>query len=96
MVQIVAELSYYASGSNFNLQFGPYKNILVCMQEYLGDHYGHACHNVVVRETAVAGRYMLMVVANCRLNIVQINATKDSRKHYLELAQQSVWNIRGH
>ena len=96
MVQIVAELSYYASGSNFNLQFGPYKNILLRMQEFLGDHYGNQRHNVVVTETAIAGRYMLIVVANCRFNIVQINATKSSEKHYVELAQQHVWHITGH
>ena len=76
MVQIVAELSYYASGSNFNLQFGPYKNILLCVQEFLGDHYGNQRHNVAVRETATAGRYMLIVVANCRFNVVEFNATK--------------------
>ena len=96
MVQIVAELSYYASGSNFNLQFGPYKNILLCVQEFLGDHYGNPRHNVVVRETAIAGRYALLVVANCRFNIVQINATKRSEKRYVELAQQHVWHITGH
>ena len=96
MVQIVAELSYYASGSNFNLQFGPYKNILLCVQEFLGDHYGNQRHKQAVRETAIAGRYMLIVVANCRFNIVEINATKRQKKQYVELAQQHVWHITGH
>ena len=96
MVQNVAELSYYASGSNFNLQFGPYKNILLCVQEFLGDHYGNQRHNVVVRETAIAGRYALLVVANCLFNIVQIKGTKGSEKQYVELAQQHVWHITGH
>ena len=96
MVQIVAELSYYASGSNFNLQFGPYKNILLRVQEFLGDHYGNQRHNVVVRETAIAGRYALLIVANCRFNIVEINATKRQKKQYVELAQQHVWHITGH
>ena len=96
MLQIVAELSYYATGSNFNLQFGPYKNILLCVKEFLGDHYGNQRHNVMVRETTTAGRYMLIVVANSRFNVVKINANKGSEKHYVELAQQHVWHITGH
>ena len=39
------------------------------MQEFLGDHYGaRQRYNVVVRETDIAGQYMLAVVTNYRFN----------------------------
>ena len=100
MVRIVAEFSYYASGSMFNLQFGPYRNILLCVQEFLGDHYGAGLrHNVMVLETNVAGRYMLAVIANSRFNMSRIGGNPNARKSssdYLEIAQQRVWHIHGH
>ena len=98
MLLITAELSYYADGSNFNLQGLPHA-VLELVRTYLGDHYGPVgFRNVLVY--AERGRGMLMVVANSRFFLRRICATANSRssigrpaESYINHAQCMEWRL---
>ena len=90
MLLITAELSYYANGSNFNLQGLPLA-VLELVRTYLGDHYGPVgFRNVLVY--AERGRGILMVVANSRFLLRRIYQSRLAES-YINHAQCMEWRL---
>ena len=90
MLLITAELSYYADGSNFNLQGLPLA-ALELVRTYLGDHYGPVWfRNVLVY--AERGRGILMVVANSRFLLRRIYQSCPAES-YINHAQCTEWRL---
>ena len=89
MASVVAELSYYPSGSNFNLQMGGHRDVLMIIRDFIGDHYGSGFFNVVVFRGDV-GQWLLAVVANSRFNIPGVGKPASA---YHVAAQRRVWRL---
>ena len=90
MLTVVAELSYYAAGSNFNLQMGGYKQVLMLIQSFLGEHCGPRCRFNVSVIQGDSAQWVLMVVANSRFSISGLGKAPSS---YVTAVQQCKWRV---
>ena len=90
MVSVVAELSYFPAGSNFNLQMGHHWQILLIIHAYLGDHCGPRQRFNVSVFQGHAGQWLLCVTANCRYNIPGVSKPACQ---YLVKAQRRKWQL---
>ena len=88
--KVVAELSYGAQGSNFNLQFGQHRTILQHILDYLGPHYGTKGRWNVSVQRGTEQQWLLMIVANCRMTIRGIGKPAED---YINHAQRTLFNV---